>query len=539
MSFKFSVPSIPANWCDEGGLYYRTYSTYTGGSSSPDPSGLTSGSLASTSGSMTEVSASSLDASTTRVWRGYFNPDATSSTWEFRVTSGDGAYLWLDSNAETPVASLNTANAIVDNSGVHGSQTATSTTLSLDSQYHYALTLIAGNDTGDGEVTLEWRRDGGAWASDGTSRLCHDTRYVDGFGADAYTGSAGGGSPAAATASYWAVVYDAGPGDVSYASNSDRTSWTTYDRVGGNGNAQAMAYGKDSSGNGIFISSNGSSTGELTVSTDNITDGSQWTKINFAGTYTGGNKFNAIAWGNDSSNSTSGVWLVGNVVGDLWRSTNGGTSYSEISLPSQTTSIIYSIAANGSGKFVTAQDNRLLVSTDDGASFTASTPFTADEINGVAFTNSTWIVTYTKSNESNLFLRTAADSDLTTWSSEVDLGIAKPATRDDGDDVWERANIAAASGRAVVVANKGSAVAILDVNGTSTSNLSNPSFGGSGIRDITTDGNTWMIVGAGGDIYESTNNGGSWSQTVDDILTGTANAGTNIHAVAASMYLPL
>jgi hypothetical protein len=91
----------------------------------------------------------------------------------------------------------------------------------------------------------------------------------------------------------------------------------------------------------------------------------------------------------------------------------------------------------------------------------------------------------------------------------------------------------------VVVANKGSAVAILDVNGTSTSNLSNPTFGGSGIRDITTDGNTWMIVGAGGDIYESTNNGGSWSQTVDDILTGTANAGTNIHAVAASMYLPL
>ena len=342
-------------------------------------------------------------------------------------------------------------------------------------------------------------------------------------------------------ADFWVVGFDAGPGDVGYAANSDRTSWTIYDRVGGNGNIWDIAYGKDGSGNGIYVSSNGSSSGELTVSSDDITDGNQWSTRNLPGNLSSGNRLHAICWANDSSDSTSGVWLAGAQNGKVYRSTNGAAAggFSEVTIPNQSSDPILSIAGNGSGKFVTGQENRLLISTDDGANWSSSTPFTAEDINGVAYTNSTWIVTYSKSGESNLFARTAADSDLTTWSSEVDLGVAKPANNDGNHDPRARANIAAASGRVVIVPNKQTAIARLDIDGTTTSGLANPTYSGPAMRDITTDGVTWMIVTEGGDIYESTNNGETFTETVDDIFAGTANSGTAIHGVAASKHLPL
>ena len=83
------------------------------------------------------------------------------------------------------------------------------------------------------------------------------------------------------------------------------------------------------------------------------------------------------------------------------------------------------------------------------------------------------------------------------------------------------------------------AIARIDVSGTSISNLANPTYSGALIRDITTDAVTWMIVTNGGDIYESTDSGATFTQTVDDILAGTANAGADLQAVAASRFLPL
>mgnify|MGYP003131905467 CR=1 FL=1 len=339
-------------------------------------------------------------------------------------------------------------------------------------------------------------------------------------------------------ASYWVVGFAAGPGDVGYAANADRTSWTIYNRVSGNGNSLDGAYGKDGSGNGIYVFGNGSSSGELTVSSTDITDGNLWTKIDLPSNLTV-NKMQAVAWANDSTNSTSGVWLAGSTVGRLYRSTNGASTWSQITVPSHDNTALYSIAGNGSGKFVTGQSDRMLISTDDGASFSASQPFTFETLAGVAYTNSTWVVAYTKSGQSNLFARTAADSDLTTWSSEVDLGIAKPAAADGDHDPGPRANIAAASGRAVITSNKVAAIARIDVSGTTISNLANPTYSGALIRDITTDGSTWMIVTNGGDVHESTDSGATFTQTVDDMLTGTASSGTSIFGVAASKHLPL
>ena len=61
-----------------------------------------------------------------------------------------------------------------------------------------------------------------------------------------------------APADYWVVGEDSGTGDVGYAANTDRTSWTFYDRMPSNSAAIDGAYGKDASGNGIYLFSNSS-----------------------------------------------------------------------------------------------------------------------------------------------------------------------------------------------------------------------------------------------------------------------------------------
>lgn len=334
---------------------------------------------------------------------------------------------------------------------------------------------------------------------------------------------------------YWVVGEASGTGDIGYATNSNRTSWAFNNKSPNNSSAIDGAYGKDGNGDSIFVFTQSSSDtpGELAISSTDVTDGVMWSALNLVG---GGQKFcDTITWSYASDSSASGIWMVGRRNGHVYRSTDGASSFSEITLPNDSGDLILSIAGNGSGKFVTGQENRLLVSTDDGASFSSSTPFTAETINGVAYTNQTWIVTYTKSGEANLYARTAADSDLTTWSSEVDLGIAKPTGRDNVNTPDARASIAAASGRAVIVSNKISAIARLDINGTSTSNLANPTYSGPNIRDISTNGSVWLIVTEGGDIYESTDNGETFTEIVDD-LRGTGRA---LQCVTYGKHLPL
>ena len=304
--------------------------------------------------------------------------------------------------------------------------------------------------------------------------------------------------------------------------------------MSGNSSTIDGAYGKDASGNSIYLFSQSNSTGEVVRSSTDITDGNLWTAINLPD---GGQQFcDAVTWSNDSTNSTSGVWMVGRKNGHVYRSTDGAQTFTEITLPNDTGYMILSIAGNGAGKFVTGQRTRLHVSTDDGASFTSSTPFTADVINGVAYTNNTWIVTYSKSGEDNLFARTASDSDLSTWSSEVDLGIEDPHGQSgQTNEPHNRACLAASNGRVVIVSNEKTGIARLDISGTTTSNLANPTSLLSGARDIATDGYTWMIVADDGDIYESTDNGVTFTRTVNDVR----GTGRNLQTVVAAQYLPL
>jgi hypothetical protein len=122
------------------------------------------------------------------VWRGYFKPDQTSTSWQFRTNSNDGSWLWIDFDAEARTTALVTADADVKNGGQHSSVTVASSNLSLsqssDSDIYYPIAIVAGNKPGSGNIRVEFRRDGGTWQKDGSGYYFSDSRYRDGFGAD-------------------------------------------------------------------------------------------------------------------------------------------------------------------------------------------------------------------------------------------------------------------------------------------------------------------------------------------------------------------
>jgi len=192
VAYKVSVPIYPDNWADSNGLKFRKFNIYpvsVPGSDvtpSPNPYGL-SGSAWTTGveGSNTTIDRTLYDSNVTYVWRGYFKPDQSSSSWQFRTRSNDGSWLWVDSEAEAVTTALVTANADVKNGGTHTAQTATSANINLtqsaDGDTYYAIAIVAGNAPGTGTIRVEFRRDGGDWQSDGTGFYYYDSRKAEGF----------------------------------------------------------------------------------------------------------------------------------------------------------------------------------------------------------------------------------------------------------------------------------------------------------------------------------------------------------------------
>ena len=194
MTYKFRAPSFPEYWPGTDGLKARKFDFYpvsVSGSDvtpSPNPYGLSSSAAAGPTDVNTTINKTIYDSSVTWVWRGYFKPDQTSTSWQFRTRSNDGSWLWVDSAAENPTTELDCDDAIVKNGGIHTATTVTSANISLsqsaDDDLYYAIALVAGNDPGTGTIKLEFRRDGGDWQTDGTGFYFYDSRKNDGFNPD-------------------------------------------------------------------------------------------------------------------------------------------------------------------------------------------------------------------------------------------------------------------------------------------------------------------------------------------------------------------
>jgi len=105
-------------------------------------------------------------------WLGYFKPNVTSSTWQFRTTSNDCSFLWIGDNA---ITGFTIANANVNNRGIHsGNQRVTSANISLTQGKYYPLRIQFGQSTGTYTMIVEFSSNGGfTWLSDGTNLYFH------------------------------------------------------------------------------------------------------------------------------------------------------------------------------------------------------------------------------------------------------------------------------------------------------------------------------------------------------------------------------
>jgi len=339
--------------------------------------------------------------------------------------------------------------------------------------------------------------------------------------------------------------------EVWYISNTEMVSadptdtWDGgYEFAGGQSGAHAIGYGKDASGNGIYVAGLHNTNNELRVSSTDVTSTNAWTGFDLGDSSQ--EKILTVVWGARSNGATAGIWLAAGDMGDgeiIYRSTDGGGSWSEIDISSiieDNTQDIPQIASNGSGKWAFVQDHYLFVSTDDGASWTRTQPFTMTRGNGIAYnaSNSTWVAAYT--NGGNYHARCASDSDLTTWSSETQItgtGGAIQAPISFG----RRLKVAAYNGKAVFVSatnQSAQRVGRCEVNGSTLSNMETTLAVSSGdwFRDVFTDGTTWVICTKGADVWRSTDDGETWTKVVDSI-NGFGNGGTNV--ITGDVYLPI
>jgi len=371
-----------------------------------------------------------------------------------------------------------------------------------------------------------------------------------------YRGTQPAGLSSTTTATRWSVIGNGNQGGKFWYLDNDTVSghssgtvnnWSGgYRPFGSAENCFALGYGKDSNGDGIYIASANDNTKELARSGTDVTSTDAWSTINLTNSGGGTSVIFDILWGAHSNGATAGVWMA---VGDqfqntvVYRSTDGGVNWSTVAVPSGDGSEdIPQIASNGSGTWAFVHDDGFYLSTDDGASFTKSTPFTMGRGNGIAYnaSNNTWIVSYTHSGVLNA--RSCSGTDFTTWSAETQLTGTGGDVMGPDSSFGRRVRVVAYDGKVMFVSATNTAqrsrVATCDVNGTTISNMDTQQLtnGNRTFCSGFTDGNVWMITARNGDTWISTDNTANWIKLSSGI-SGFGNGAAL--GVAADVFLPL
>jgi len=97
------------------------------------------------------IADSNIPVSTSVEWRGFFVPPKT-DTYTFYTNSDDASYLWI---GDTAVSGFTTANALVNNGGLHGNQDA-SGSIQLTEGAYYPIRIQCGNNQVTGSCFVSW-----------------------------------------------------------------------------------------------------------------------------------------------------------------------------------------------------------------------------------------------------------------------------------------------------------------------------------------------------------------------------------------------
>lgn len=144
--FRSQFHRLFATQAYKAGLYRTTYSGYFNDTVSWfDTATVTATAVDST------LAVVSILGTTSYQYLGYFRP-TTTETYTFQTTSDDGSWLWVGDSAKTGTS---TANALINNGGLHGNNTV-SGSISLTANQYYPIRIQCGNNGGPGDISVQF-----------------------------------------------------------------------------------------------------------------------------------------------------------------------------------------------------------------------------------------------------------------------------------------------------------------------------------------------------------------------------------------------
>lgn len=147
------------------GLYRTTYSGYF----NDTPTWFATATATATAVD-TSLTIGSIPTTTSIQFLGYFLA-RTTETYTFYTTSDDASYLWGGSFA---AAGFTTANALVNNGGLHGNQER-SGTIALTAGVYYPVRIQCGNNGGAGDISVAFSSPSIAKTTDFTDFIFYNT----------------------------------------------------------------------------------------------------------------------------------------------------------------------------------------------------------------------------------------------------------------------------------------------------------------------------------------------------------------------------
>ena len=271
-------------------------------------------------------------------------------------------------------------------------------------------------------------------------------------------------------------------GQVMYS--SDALTWTEYySPAGATNDYWDISFGKDDSGGPRWIISTDRSP-ELRYSDDPTAGASSWSWIDFPG---------ASDISRTVEYSATGTWIAGTSEGVVYRSTDGGDSWTEIT--GVAAGSHRCLATDGTGTWLVGGASKVFKSYDDGLNWYLSSA-AVGKANGIEYNNGVWFLA--SDSTTSYRATTIAESDTTdTWTAVTGISVPLWAICHIDGDTW----MTAIKGRQPYLSTDNCA------SWSATTGRPGPGQ----VMALASDGTTVVLGNKNNKIYTSTDNGGTWT----------------------------